>query len=147
MDTVVDWAFLLARILIAILFVVSALKFHFGGVGMRYAESYRAPFPKLLVPLSGLVIVAAALALAAGAWADVAALVLVAFLLVTSYYMHPFWKEADPQAKMGQQVHFLKNLGLVGGLLVLFYAYNQLGGDAALSATEPLLVDEPASGD
>ena len=63
---------------------------------MRYAESYRAPFPKLLVPFSGLVIVVAALALAAGAWADVAALVLAAFLLVVSYFMHPFWKEPRP---------------------------------------------------
>jgi putative oxidoreductase len=142
MDTAVDWVFLLARILIAIVFVMSALKYHFGGVGMRYAESYRAPLPGLLVPLSGLVIVVASLMVAAGAWADVAALVLVAFLLVTSYYMHPFWKETDPQAKMGQQVHFLKNLGLAGGLLVLFYAYYRLGGDAALSATKPLLHDE-----
>jgi putative oxidoreductase len=139
MDTAVDWVFLLARILIAIVFVMSALKYHFGGIGVRYAESYRAPFPGLLVPLSGLVIVVAALMVAAGVWADIAALVLVAFLLVTSYYMHPFWKEADPQAKMGQQVHFLKNLGLAGGLLVLFYAYYRLGGDAALSATKPVL--------
>ena len=142
MDTVVDWVFLLARIFIALVFVMSALKYHFGGIGMRYAESYRAPFPRLLVPLSGLVIVVAAAAVAAGAWADVAALVLVAFLLVASYYMHPFWKEADPQAKLGQQVHFLKNLGLAGGLLVLFYAYYRLGDDAALSATGPLLRDE-----
>jgi putative oxidoreductase len=133
-----DWVFLIARILIAIVFLMSALKYHFGGIGMRYAESYRAPFPKLMVPFSGLVIVVAALALAAGAWADVAALVLAAFLLVVGYFMHPFWKEPDPQTRLGQQVHFLKNLGLVGGLLVVFYAYDELGADA-LSLTDPLL--------
>ena len=101
MDTFIDWVFAVGRVLIALLFVLSALKYHFGGIGMSYAESYRAPFPKLLVPFSGVVIVVAALALAVGAWADLAALVLVAFLLVTSYYMHPFWKERDPQAKHG----------------------------------------------
>jgi putative oxidoreductase len=138
-----DWVFLIARILIAIVFLMSALKYHFGGAGIRYAESYRAPFPRLLVPFSGLVIAVAAAALAAGAWADVAALVLAAFLLVVSYFMHPFWKEPDPQTKLGQQVHFLKNLGLVGGLLVVFYAYDELGADA-LSLTDPLLGDEPA---
>jgi putative oxidoreductase len=138
MDTVIDWVFAVGRAMIAILFVLSALRFHFGGIGMSYAESYRAPFPHLLVPLSGLVIVVAALMVAVGAWADLAALVLVAFLLVTSYYMHPFWKERDPQAKLGQQVHFFKNLGLAGGALVLFYAYYQLGDSAALSVTEPL---------
>jgi putative oxidoreductase len=139
MDTVVDWVFLIARILIAILFILSALRFSFGGIGMRYAESYRPPFPKLLVPVGGLVIVVAALALAAGAWADVAALVLVALLLVITYVMHPFWKEHDPQAKMGQQVHCLKNLGVAGGLLAVFYAYYELGDQAALSLTDPLL--------
>jgi hypothetical protein len=36
-------------------------------------------------------------------------------------------------------VHFLKNLGLVGGALVLFYAYNELGDDIAWSLTDPLL--------
>jgi putative oxidoreductase len=138
-----DWVFLIARILIAIVFLMSALKYHFGGAGMRYAESYQAPFPRLLVPFSGLVIVVAALALAAGAWADVAALVLAAFLVVVSYFMHPFWKERDPQTKLGQQVHFLKNFGLVGGVLVVFYAYDELGADA-LSLTDPLLSDEPA---
>ncbi len=138
-----DWVFLIARILIAVVFLMTAFRYHFGGAGMRYAESYRAPFPKLLVPFSGLVIFLAALALALGVWADVAALVLVAFLLVTSYFMHPFWKEPDPQTKLGQQVHFVKNLGLVGGLLVVFYAYDELDADA-LSLTDPLLGDQPA---
>ncbi len=130
-----DWVFLLGRVLIAALFLVSALKLQFGGAGMSYAESYRAPFPKLLA----LVVTVAALALAAGAWADVAALVLLAFLLVTTFFMHPFWKEGDPQAKMGQQVHFFKNLGVAGGLLVLFYAYQELGAAAGVSLTDPLL--------
>jgi uncharacterized membrane protein YphA (DoxX/SURF4 family) len=109
---------------------------------MSYAESYRAPFPK---PLA-LVVVIAALALAAGAWADVAALVLLAFLLVTTYLMHPFWKEGDPQARLGQEVHFFKNLAVAGGLLVLFSAYYELGDDAGLSLTDPLL-GQSASGD
>jgi putative oxidoreductase len=139
---IVDWVFLIARILIAILFLLMALRFGFGGVGMRYAESYRPPFPKLLTPVGGLVIVVAALALAGGVWADVAALVLVAFLLAITYVMHPFWKERDPQARMGQQVHCLKNLGVAGGLLAVFYAYYELGDEAALSLTEPLLSED-----
>jgi putative oxidoreductase len=133
-----EWVFLLGRILIAAVF----LRFQFGGAGMSYAESYRAPVPRPL----GLVVVIAALALAAGAWADVAALVLLAFLLVTTCLMHPFWKESDPQARMGQEVHFFKNLAVAGGLLVLFYAYYELGDGAGLSLTDPLL-GQSASGD
>jgi uncharacterized membrane protein YphA (DoxX/SURF4 family) len=31
---------------------------------------------------------------------------------------HSFWSEKDPQAKAQQQLHFLKNLGILGGLLL-----------------------------
>jgi hypothetical protein len=34
--------------------------------------------------------------------------------------------------------HFMKNMALVGGALVLFYAFNQLQEGAALSITDPL---------
>jgi putative oxidoreductase len=130
-----DWAFLIGRILLAIVFLLSAVRYHFGGAGMRYAESYRAPFPKLLVPFSGLVIAVAAVLLGLGVWANVAAIVLIAFLLVVSYFMHPFWKEPDPETRLGQQVHFAKNLGLVGGLLVVFAYYED---KSSLSLTDPL---------
>ena len=32
----------------------------------------------------------------------------------------------------------MKNVGLLGGALVLFYTWNQLQGDAGLSLTDPL---------
>jgi len=31
---------------------------------------------------------------------------------------HAFWKEEDPKMRARQQGQFLKNLGLIGGLLV-----------------------------
>ncbi len=31
---------------------------------------------------------------------------------------HPFWLNDDPAAKSNNQIHFLKNLGLFGGLLL-----------------------------
>jgi hypothetical protein len=36
-----------------------------------------------------------------------------------------------------EQVQFLKDLGLAGAALVIFYAWNQLQGDAGLSITDP----------
>jgi hypothetical protein len=55
-----------------------------------------------------------------------------------SIHMHAFWRETDEQMKANQMAHFMKNLALTGGALVLFYAYNQLQGDAGLSITDPL---------
>ncbi len=34
--------------------------------------------------------------------------------------------------------HFMKNMAMTGGALVLFYTYNQLQDDAGLSITDPL---------
>jgi hypothetical protein len=34
--------------------------------------------------------------------------------------------------------HFMKNMAMAGGALVLFYAYNQLQSEAGLSITDPL---------
>jgi putative oxidoreductase len=138
-DIVVNVLFVAGRVLLAMAFAFSAFKYGFGGIGMTWADSYRSPFPRLLRRLSALVMVVAAVLVALGAWADIAALVLAVLMLWVTYRMHPYRNEHDPQARMGQQVHFLKNLGLVGGALVLFYAYNELGDDIAWSLTDPLL--------
>lgn len=47
-----------------------------------------------------------------------AALMLAASLVPTTLAAHPFWEHDDPSERSGHQVHFLKNLGLLGGLLL-----------------------------
>ena len=38
--------------------------------------------------------------------------------LAQQYELHSLWKETDPGARKNQQVHFTKNLSLIGGLLM-----------------------------
>jgi hypothetical protein len=52
--------------------------------------------------------------------------------------MHAFWRGTDPMQRQLQMVASNKNLGLLGGALMLFYVWNQLQGDAGLSLTDPL---------
>jgi putative oxidoreductase len=73
-----------------------------------------------------------------GLWGDLGALLLVAFLVPVTCYMHGFWRETDPMQRVNQMTHFSKNVALLGGALILFYAWNQLQGDAGLSLTDPL---------
>jgi uncharacterized membrane protein YphA (DoxX/SURF4 family) len=47
-----------------------------------------------------------------------AALALAASLVPTTYAGHPFWGETDKQVRGQQRTHFVKNLGLLGGLLL-----------------------------
>jgi len=133
-----DVVFLIGRILFAVPFVLSGLTNHFSRQGVEYARGYGAPAAELMVPLSGVAIVAGGLSVALGIWADLGALVLAAFALSILPIMHAFWKEEDAQAQQTQMAQFVKNVSMAGGALVIFYVYNQLQGVAGLSITDPL---------
>src|SRR6266511_624815 len=133
-----DVLFLIGRIVFALIFIFSGSTIHLPQAkqGIAYARMSGVPAPALLVPVSGLVAVAGGLSVALGVWADLGALAIVAFLLPVAFFMHAFWKETDEQTKANQMAHFMKNMALAGGALVIFYAYNQLQGDAGLSITD-----------
>jgi putative oxidoreductase len=40
------------------------------------------------------------------------------WVIIATYLGHPFWAMEDP-ARAGMQVHFFKNLAIMGGLLLL----------------------------
>ncbi|MEU5938894.1 DoxX family protein [Micromonospora sp. NPDC047548] len=71
-----------------------------------------------LIRANAAVQVAAGLMLASGRFARPAALVLAGTLVPITAAGHPFWKNDDPTMRSNNQVHFLKNLGLFGGLLL-----------------------------
>jgi uncharacterized membrane protein YphA (DoxX/SURF4 family) len=122
----------------AVTFVSSGIANHFSRQGVEFARSYNAPAPEVMVPAAGLAIVIGGVMIALGIWADLGALLIVAFLIGITPIMHAYWKEQDSQTRITQQVNFMKNVAMLGGALVLFYAYNQLQGAAELSITDPL---------
>jgi uncharacterized membrane protein YphA (DoxX/SURF4 family) len=71
-----------------------------------------------LIRLNGAAQVIGGLALATGKGRRLGAGVLAASLVPTTVAGHPFWQETDKQAKQVQRVQFMKNLGLLGGLLL-----------------------------
>ncbi|MGX6447559.1 DoxX family protein [Patulibacter sp. S7RM1-6] len=133
-----DIVFVVARVLLAAIFLLSAIGHLTQSKGMaQYAASKGVPAAEAGVIASGLVFLLGGLAIVLGVWADLGALAIALTLIPVSVMMHPFWKETDPQAKQGEQIHFNKNLALIGGLLVLFYLTNQLQ-DIPAGITGPL---------
>ena len=61
--------------------------------------------------------VVAGLLLASGRFTRPAAAVLAAGLVPTTFAGHPFWTYSQPE-RTQHETHFLKNLGLLGGLLL-----------------------------
>jgi uncharacterized membrane protein YphA (DoxX/SURF4 family) len=82
-------------------------------VGDRIPEN-----TKTLVRLNGAAHVAAGLALASGNGRRIGATVLAASMLPTTVAGHPFWAMEEPLERRQQRTQFLKNLGLLGGLLL-----------------------------
>jgi putative oxidoreductase len=115
-----DWAALLGRIALATIFVISGygkLTGFDGTVG--YIASKGLPAPQFFAAVAVLIELGAGLALAIGWKTRWAALLLIVFVLVITPIFHNFWA-VPPEQVMGQKVNFLKNLSILGGMLLLF---------------------------
>ena len=71
-----------------------------------------------LVRVNGAAQVAGGLLLATGHATRPAALLLAGSLVPTTLAGHAFWTIDDPAERAAQRIQFLKNLGLLGGLLM-----------------------------
>lgn len=85
----------------------------------QYAASKGIPLPKLAVYVSGLMILLGGLGVLTGAYTQISLALIVIFLLIVTFKMHNYWKDQDPNVKMGNQINFMKNLALLGAALML----------------------------
>lgn len=113
-----ETAFLLSRVLFAVVIGYLALGNLFdreSAVG--YAESKGAPFPSVSVPLGSLGLIGGALAVLMGVYPGLGALAVIIFLVPITIIMHDYWA-MEGQERQNEQIHFLKNVGLIGTALV-----------------------------
>ena len=76
------------------------------------------PDDELLIKLDAGVKIVAGTMLAFGKFPRLAATALAATLVPTTLAAHRFWEETDPARKQEQQIHFMKNVSMFGGLLI-----------------------------
>lgn len=89
------------------------------GARPKAAAKLGLPNPDQMVRVNGGVMLVSGLMLALGIKPKVAAMLLVGSLVPTTLAGHRFWEIEDPQQRAQQTTHFLKNLGMLGGLLFL----------------------------
>jgi uncharacterized membrane protein YphA (DoxX/SURF4 family) len=108
----------LGRLCLAGIFVVAGAEaFRETGVRTKRVEDAGLPQPELGVRVNGATMVLAGITLALEFAPKWAAGILIGSLIPTTLVGHAFWKEEVGQGRSMQRVQFLKNLGLVGGLL------------------------------
>lgn len=117
-----DWLYLIGRILFALIFVASGFG-HFAQIqGMsQYAGAKKVPASKLMVAITGLMIIAGGLSVMLGVWMEVGTWLLILFLLAAAFKMHDFWTLADPMQRMTEQAMFMKNMSMAGAALILYW--------------------------
>ena len=110
---------LTGRVLLTVLFLPAGLSKIGGFAGtVGYITSKGLPFPELAAVAAIVLEVAGGLALLLGFGTRWAALALAGFTLVATVIFHNYW--AMPAAQqMVQQLMFMKNIAVVGGLLTL----------------------------
>jgi uncharacterized membrane protein YphA (DoxX/SURF4 family) len=74
--------------------------------------------PEQLVRIDAGVKIGAGVLLALGKFPRIASLLLAGSVIPTTVTAHAFWEYDDPAQRSNQQTHFLKNLGLLGGLIL-----------------------------
>lgn len=115
-----DIVFLVGRIIFGGYFVMSGFNHFKNLVGMSgYAASKGVPMPKALVTVTGLLLLLGGLYIVFGFLPTLGIGMLIVFLVPTTFMMHTFWKVEDPMARMGEQINFMKNLALIGALLMM----------------------------
>ena len=119
LDTLRSPLALVGRFLLALMFVLAGFSKIAGFAGtVGYIASKGLPAPQVLAALTVVLEIGGGLALMAGFHARWAALLLALFTLLASVIFHNFWAMPAEQQMM-QQLMFMKNMSVVGGLFLV----------------------------
>ena len=111
----------LGRILLCTIFLMSAVGNkipNFQAVA-GYMAKEGVPAPQVMLAGAIVFLIAGSLSIILGYRARIGAALLLVFLVLATYYFHDFWTLSDPQAEQEQMIQFMKNLGLMGAMLLV----------------------------
>ena len=113
--------FLIGRILFGGFFLMFGIM-HFKKKNdmIELAKSKDVSNPKMAILGTGTLLTLGGVGIIVGSFIQVAIAFLLIFLVPTSFIMHKFWKESNPEKKTTQMIMFMYNMALIGVLLMLF---------------------------
>ncbi len=116
------WSLILGRVLLSAIFILSGLGKipNFSGVAQMMAGK-GIPLATVALVITLLIEIGGGLMVLTGFKARWAALVIALWLVPVTLVFHHFWGIPEA-AKQEQMINFLKNVAIMGGLLILAYA-------------------------
>lgn len=112
---------MIGRLFLIMIFLMSAVgnKIPNFGNTAEYMASEGVPAPMFLLAGAIIFLLAGSLSILIGWKARIGASLLLVFLILATYWFHDFWTFEDPQARQMQTIAFMKNLALMGAMLMI----------------------------
>ncbi len=110
------------RVMLATIFLMSALgnKIPNFGKTVEYMSAHHVPVPNLSLVGAIVFLILGGFSIVLGFKTRIGASLLAVFLVLATYFFHNFWTLApDSPEFQSQMIQFLKNLGLLGAMLML----------------------------
>ncbi len=109
------------RVMLCTIFLLAAVANkipHFSDVAEVMAKA-GIPAPQVMLVGAIAFLIAGSLSVILGYRSRIGASLLLVFLILATYYFHAFWSLSDPKAQQEQMVQFMKNLGLMGAMVLI----------------------------
>jgi putative oxidoreductase len=124
------------RVMLCTIFFMSAVGNKIPNFNAVAGAMDKEGVPAAQIMLVGAIVflIAGSLSIVLGYKARIGATLLLIFLVLATYYFHDFWTLSDPHAKQEQMIQFMKNLGLMGAMVLII-----------ANGTGPMSLDRRAS--
>ena len=110
----------LGRLLLGIYFLLPGIsKFLLFESNFDVVLERQVPFPTFSLFLIGVLQIIFGLLLILGRKVSLSSLVLVIVTLLINFYIHDFWNMSGEESQQHETQNFIKNLGIIAGLLLL----------------------------
>jgi putative oxidoreductase len=85
-----------------------------------YAKHKKIPAAREMVYLSGVLLLLGGFSIIFEKIVVLGILILIIFMVSVTFSAHRFWQVKEPTEKMNEKVAFMKNMALIGALIMLF---------------------------
>jgi Predicted membrane protein len=86
---------------------------------VQYLTSQKVPFPKLSALMSSLLSISGGAGIVFHKYSLYGSILIILFLLPATFFGHRFWSVKNKKEKTNQMQHFMKNISLIGGAIVI----------------------------
>jgi putative oxidoreductase len=111
----------LGRVTLCAIFLMAALGNdipNFSGTAKVMAKE-GIPAPSVMLAGAIAFLIVGSLSVILGFKGRIGAALLFVFLVLATYYFHDFWHVTDPKAKQDQIIQFMKNVSMMGAMLLI----------------------------